>query len=419
MDSKLNEAKAILKKYNQEHLLHFYKSLSLEQRTFLLNQILRIDFEKVLSLYESSKINIEFSNENITPLEHFEKNKFSDSEISYYSHIGEKLLKENSFAIVTMAGGQGSRLGYSGPKGTYELFFEETNERKSLFEIICEDILRINNKYKITIPWYIMTSKSNDVQTRAYFEAHNYFNYPKESVKFFIQDRLPVINLDKKFILEEPFMIKEASNGNGNVFKSMQKNGIIDDLKKKHIKWISFCGIDNILLKTVDPFFLGLTIDKNYEIASKSVFKTDPLDKISVFCKSNGKPSILLHNYINLEMSNSKFDNGMYKYRESNMLYHLMSLEAVEKACNIDLKYHKALKKNSFINEEGVKQVPDQPNIYKFEHFIFDIFYYFDDMLLLRVNEEEEFAPIKDFTSKYNPDTAMEKYLNYWKKDRP
>ena len=145
MDSKLNEAKAILKKYNQEHLLHFYKSLSLEQRTFLLNQILRIDFEKVLSLYESSKINIEFSNENITPLEHLEKNKFSDSEISYYSHIGEKLLKENSFAIVTMAGGQGSRLGYSGPKGTYELFFEETNERKSLFKIICEDILRINN----------------------------------------------------------------------------------------------------------------------------------------------------------------------------------------------------------------------------------------------------------------------------------
>ena len=104
----------------------------------------------------------------------------------------------------------------------------------------------------------------------------------------------------------------------------------------------------------------------------------------------------------------------MYMYREANLLSHLMDIEAVKKASNINLKYHRAFKKNTFINSEGMKQVPDKPNSYKFENFIFDVFEIFDDMLLLRVNENEEFAPIKDFTSIYNPDTAKEKYEKFW-----
>ena len=313
-----------------------------------------------------------------------------------------------------MAGGQGTRLGYKGPKGTYEIEFEKTGEKKSLFQIMCEDLKRANKKYNVTIPWYIMTSEDNDFATKQYFENHNFFNYPKDKIKFFVQGKLPLIDIDGKLMLQETYLIKDASNGNGNVFRSMKNHGIINELESQNIKWIFFGGIDNILLKNVDPFFIGLTISNNQKIASKSIFKQDPLEKTAVYCKKNNKPAILYYDYINYDLSVSKFENGMYKYREANMLSHLMNIDAVKKVSEVHLPYHRAFKKNAFVNEEGMKQVPDKPNSFKFENFIFDSFMFFDDMLLLRVNENEEFAPIKDFTGIYNPDTAKEKYEKYW-----
>ena len=412
MNDKLEKAQKILLTYNQSHLLQFYDELSDYKKELLLNQILRINFEQILNLYDSSLKDDYVPYNEISPLNHLEKNRYSEEEISYYSKIGKKEIQSGSFAIVTMAGGQGTRLGYKGPKGTYEIDFEP--EKKSLFQIMCEDILRTNEKFNITIPWYIMTSEENDSQTKDFFEMHNYWGYPKDKVTFFIQEKLPLITLDKKLFLQEPYLIKEASNGNGNVFNSMKKNAIIEDLEKNNIKWISFGGIDNILLKNIDSFFLGLTIENNQEIASKSIFKQTPLEKTAVYCKKYGKPAILDYNQIDLELSNLKDENGNFLYREANMLSHLMNISAVKKVADIELCYHRAFKKNAFVNDEGMKQIPDKPNSFKFENFIFDAFSYFDDMLLLRVNANEEFAPIKDFTGIYNPDTAKAKYEKYW-----
>lgn len=414
MNYKLENAKKILKKYNQEHLLNFYDDISEEEKNILINQILNIDFDKIINLYINSKKNDKLYNINISPLPHIEKNKLSKSELIYYTKIGETIIKNNQIAVITMAGGQGTRLGYKGPKGTYMLDLKPN--KKSLFQIIAENIIETNSKYNTTIPWYVMTSKENDSQTKEFFEANNFFGYPKQKVKFFRQNKLPLINTDGKLILQEPYLIKEASNGNGNVFNSMQNEGIIDDLEKQNIKWISFGGIDNILLKNVDPLFLGLIIDNHMEIGSKSIFKNNPLEKTAVYCKKNGKPSILDYDDISLELSESKISNtDTYLYREANMLSHIMHIDAIKKVKDIELKYHRAFKKNSFVNFEGVKQVPDKPNTFKFENFIFDAFSYFDDMILLRVNENEEFAPIKDFTSIYNPDSAIEKYYKFKK----
>lgn len=174
-----------------------------------------------------------------------------------------------------------------------------------------------------------------------------------------------------------------------------------------------FGGIDNVLLKNVDPLFLGLTIATNNEIASKSIFKEQPLEKTAVYCRNLGKPSIFYYEDIDLETSEKKDSDGKYLYREANIISHLMSLNAVKKVSKEHLPYHRAYKKNIFVNSEGVKQVPEKPNTFKFEKFIFDAFSKFDDMLLLRVNSDEEFAPIKDFNSIYNPDTAKEKYVKY------
>ena len=412
MDDKLRTAKEILKKYNQEHLLYFYDELSEEEKNTLINQILNIDFEKIINLYLNSKKVEDLSKVEISPLPHIEKDKLSEKEINYYTQIGEAVIKNNQVAIATMAGGQGTRLGYKGPKGTYMLNLKPI--KKSLFQILAENIIETNNKYNVVIPWYIMTSEENHNQTISFFAINNFFGYPKEKIKFFKQNKLPLINTEGKLILQEPYLIKEASNGNGNVFKSMERANIIEDLKKSGIQWVSFGGIDNVLLKNIDPLFLGLTIGNNMEIGSKSIFKKEPLEKTAVYCKKNGKPSILDYDDITLELSESKIvGTDTYLYREANMLSHIMSLDAIEKVKDIELKYHRAYKKNAFVNFEGVKQVPDKPNTFKFENFIFDAFSYFNDMLLLRVDENEEFAPIKDFTGIYNPDTAIEKYNKY------
>ena len=414
MDDKFEQVKQVLKKYNQEHLIYFYKELTTKQQDALLNQILNINFDKIFSLYHNSMKNSSLTKEDISPINHYEKERFSDYDINYYSNIGSEIIKSNSTAVITMAGGQGSRLGYMGPKGTYELDFE--TEKKSLFQIMCEDIKNINKQYNVTIPWYIMTSDENDLQTKQYFEAHNFFGYPKNEITFFTQNKLPIISVDGNLILQETYMVKEASNGNGNVFKAMKKHGIIDELEQNNIKWLFFGGIDNILLKNVDPFFLGLTVHNQYSIATKSIFKEQPLEKTAVFCKNNNKPSILNYDDIDLELSLSKDANGLYLYREANMLSHIMNIDAIKKISNITLPYHRAYKKNAFVNSEGMKQVPDKPNSFKFENFIFDAFMYFDDLLILRVNSDEEFAPIKDFTGIYNPDTAKEKYEKYHSK---
>lgn len=415
MENKLLIAKQILKKYNQKHLLNFYSEISDNEKDILLNQILNIDFDKILNLYANSMKNETSQNIDITPLPHIEKDKLSKSDIQYYTSIGELIIKSNSFAVVTMAGGQGSRLGYKGPKGTYMLDLKPN--KKSLFQIMCENIKLSNKKYHTIIPWYIMTSDENDKQTKDFFKLNNFFDYPKEKIKFFKQNKLPIIDITGKLILQEPYLIKEASNGNGNVFNSMLKNDIISDLESQNIKWISFGGIDNVLLKNIDPLFLGLIIYNNLQIGSKSIFKKEALEKTAIYCKKNGKPSILDYDNITLDLSESKITNtDTFLFREANILSHIMSIDAIKKVSTIELKYHRAYKKNAFVNFEGVKQVPDKPNTFKFENFIFDAFSYFNDMLLLRVNPNEEFSPIKDFTSIYNPDTAKEKYENYWKK---
>lgn len=300
--------------------------------------------------------------------------------------------------------------GHTGPKGTFEL--DLPSKKKSLFEILNDKLRKIVNKYDVYIPWYIMTSKSNDLATKKFFEDNNYFNYPKNKIVFFMQDYMPILDLDGNLLLCETYAIKEESNGNGNVYKALDKNKIISNMKNFGIEWVFICGIDNVLLEMVDPIFIGLTVDKNVKIASKTILKENPYQKECVFCLKNNKPSILNYNYITEEMSMAKDFNGNFLYRELNVLSHLFNIEALEKASKLKLPYHRAFKKNIFINDEGMKQIPEYNNSYKFETFIFDAFESFDDILLLRV-KKDEFAPIKNTFGLNNPDFATKLYIKH------
>lgn len=407
MDAELKRVKDILIKYGQEHLIQFYDELSDLEKDYLLKQILSIDFDEILRLYNKSKFDVLDSTEEIAPLDYIDKSSLSGKELDFFSKIGEVAISSGKVGVITMAGGQGSRLGFKGPKGTFKL---ETKPKVSLFEILCRYIKEASNKYNVNIMWYIMTSTENHDSTVSFFRTNDYFGYPKNNIIFFKQGNLPIIDTEGKLVLEELHKVKIASNGNGDLFDSLCKYKILDDMSQKGIEWLFVGGVDNVLLNPLDPIFIGSTINSGKLVAAKTLFKDDPTNMAWVFAKKNNRPAIVdCENFVE-ELSSITNDNGKYLYREVNMLAHLFSLEAIKKVCNTDFPYHRAFRKSAFVNYEGMKQVPSTPNIYKFEKFVFDAFSYFDDMFLLRVEASKEFAPIKDFNGPHNPEVAKKMY---------
>lgn len=407
MEDKLKIVKNILKKYNQEHLINFYDELDVSQKDYLLNQILSINFDEIMDLYDKSKEKSVDSTENIEPLDYFIKEELTDNQISYFSEIGEKAIASGKIGIITLAGGQGSRLGFKGPKGTFKL---DLKIKKSLFEILCDYIKTAYKKYNSNIMWYIMTSTENHDSTVDFFEKYNYFDYPKENIVFFKQNNLPIISTDGKLILEEVYKVKSGSNGNGDLFRSLEEHQLIQNMEQKGIEWLFVGGVDNVLLNPLDSVFIGLTIASQNDIGAKTILKENPSDTAWVFARKYGKPTIVdCENFVN-ELSKLKNSDGHYLYREINILAHLFSLNALKRLSKVPFSYHRAFRKSAFVNDEGMKQVPDSANIYKFEKFVFDAFPFFNDILLLRVNPELEFAPIKDYTGPYNPEIAKKLY---------
>lgn len=407
MDDTLNTVKSILIKYNQQHLINFVGELTETQKTKLLNQILNIDFDEIFSLYDEFKDKDPNPTEEIEPLKYVDKSALGANKIKQYTNTGIKAIKSGKIGVITLAGGQGSRLGFKGPKGTFLL---ETTPKKSLFEITCDYLTKYSKKYKVIIPWYIMTSTSNYFDTINFFEQNNFFNYGRNNIMFFTQENLPVIDINRKLVLSEIYRVNFASNGNGNVFKSLKKANLINDMEQKKLQWLFISGVDNVLLDPLDPVFIGYTISSKVDVSSKTLFKEDSLDKSWIFALKNKKPSIVDCENFTEQISEIKDKKGNYLYRETNMLAHLFSLNAIKKLSTIKLPYHRAFRKNAFVNEEGMKQIPDHPNIYKFEQFVFDAFSQFNNIALLRVKKEEEFAPIKDFNGPYNPEIAAKKY---------
>ena len=270
------EAISKLKKYNQEHILKY--DLNNKQQEELEKQIENIDFEQLKSLYESTKEEKCIEEKKIEHIPYTDKTKLTKEEQLSLFEIGEQVIKQGHYAVITMAGGQGTRLGHNGPKGTYAL--DTINGKKYIFEIIIDRLKKAEKQYNVTIPWYVMTSKENHQDTILFLEKNNYFGYNKDKIKFFKQGELPLIDTQGKIILDENAKIKEAADGNGGIYEALSKSGMLQELKQNQIEWIFISGIDNILSNFVDPILLGLTIKENNVIASKSVAKANPLIKI-------------------------------------------------------------------------------------------------------------------------------------------
>ena len=403
-------AKQKLKDLNQEHIITWMDKLPDDEKNKLANQVLNLNIEQVVDLYNNLNKTFEIGNKKIEKISAIDIEKLSKEDFEKYKNTGIDVIKNNQYAVITMAGGQGTRLGHNGPKGTFMVHLNSGD--KYLFQIIVEALQKANNKYSVTIPWYIMTSEENNDQTQAFLEEHNYFGYPKDSVKLFKQGKVPLISNKGKLLIGSNKLIKEASDGNGSIYASLKNDGILDEMKAKNIKWVFVGGVDNILLRIVDPLLLGVTISQNNQIASKSVKKANPKERAGVFCKIDGMPGIIEYSELPEEMAEERDEHGDLVYGDVNILSHLFSFDALEKLSNVKLPYHIAEKVSDYLDEDGNLVKPTEKNVYKFESFIFDAFSNYNEMSILRVQRSEEFAPIKNKEGVDSPETAVNLYNN-------
>ena len=409
---KIQDAIDILKIYNQEHIINLLEKLEGEKKQELIEQINKIDFHQLKELYDNTKKEIEIKENKIEPLPYLDKAKLSKETKEKFDRLGEEVIEKGEYAVVTMAGGQGTRLGHNGPKGTFKL--DVYGKGKYLFEILTENLKEANKKYGTTIPWYIMTSKQNNEDTYNFLEKNNYFGYPKEYVTLFTQGELPLLDTEGKLLIGKDMKIREASDGNGGTYFSLRASGCLADMKERGIKWIFIGGVDNALLKMADVTLLGMAVDKGVQIASKSIVKANAHERVGVFGKMNNHPKVIEYSEMPEKMAEEVDENGELKYGEAHIMCNLYTIDAIEKISKETLMYHSALKKNSYIDENGREIIPEEPNSYKFESFIFDAFEFFDDIAILRGKREDDFAPVKNKEGVDSPKTAKELYEKFW-----
>ena len=409
---KRQEAEELLKEYKQEHINKFIDEIGDEKAEELIEQIHTIDFHQITELYNNTKKTIEFKESKIEPLKYLDKAKLTFEQTQRFDELGSDVVKKGQYAVVTMAGGQGTRLGHNGPKGTFDIGLDS---HKPIFEILCDTLKKAQEKYGEYCVWYIMTSNENNEATVSFFEKNKFFGYPKDKVVFFKQGELPMIDTEGKILIGEDGLIKMAADGHGGIFLSMNRNGILYDMKTRGIEWAFIGGVDNVLVNMIDPVFLGFAIEKKVLAAGKSVVKAGPHEKVGVFCKRDEKPSVVEYSEISEEMAEATDEKGNLIYGESHILCNLFNVKAIEEISKNTLPYHSAFKKAKYLDKDGNLVTSDKPNAYKFESFLFDAFESLDDMAILRVKREEEFAPVKNAEGVDSPETARKLYNDFHK----
>lgn len=423
MSERVKHAIDYCQKNKQGHLKDYMTPVFTSKSDELAKQVLKTDFVQINRLFEEMTRNEdaavhntdlnqtgETGKDTLTPMQSFDLSKVSGEKKMDLTELGIESIRRGEVAAVTMAGGQGTRLGHHGPKGTFIL---HTKPPRSLFSIQCERLQEVREITGISIPWLIMTSEENHASTVEFFEQNNYFGYDPEKIGFFPQEMIPIIDFDGKVLVNENG-ISTGPNGNGGIFSSLIKSGKYEWLKAQGVKRVFVCGIDNALVKIADPLFVGFSIQSGAPIACKSTYKRSPEEKAGVFCFKNGKPSYVEYTEITEEQAKATDADGQYLYGDIGIVMYLFHMDILDKIASVPLPYHVAKKKCSYVTPKGELIQPTTPNSIKFETFIFDCFQMVGEVAVMRVLRDEEFAPIKNKAGEDSPETALALYENQY-----
>lgn len=400
LSARLEATRKTLASIEQTHLLDHAEQCSEESLEALLDQCDGIDLlaahrfmlEAASSDYQAPPL------ESIRPARSIARHP--DDEAALRTH-GQKVIDDGKVAAFTVAGGQGTRLGWNGPKGSFPA---APLTGKPLFRLFAEQILAAGRRADRTIPWYIMTSPINDAETRAFFRDNNYFGLNRTDIFMFPQGVFPSYDDDGKFMLASPESIAVNPDGHGGSLRALRNSGAIEDMQSRGIEQISYFQVDNPSVRALDPLFLGLHLDagrSSGEMSSKMIPKSSPGEKVGVFCSIDDRTCVIEYSDLPEELSAATDDSGALRFIAGSIAIHVLSVEFVDRITgresNEGLPVHKAHKKvPSYLPSENRVVSPETPNATKLEMFIFDAIPLASRSLVYETDRVEEFAPIKN-----------------------
>lgn len=379
----------------QDHVLRFWEDLGPEERRTLLDQLDRIDFQLVTqligSLDERARVKkLEPPEEPVRLPDCLEAPAWAEAVA-----LGREAFARGQVAGVIVAGGQGTRLGHPGPKGTFEI---GPVTKRSLFQVFAEKALAIARRYRSSFPLYVMTSVENAEATAAFWREHDHFGLSAAEVRFFPQRQLPAVDHRGRIILTERGRLAMSPNGHGGVLEGLAGSGALEDMARRGVELVSYWQVDNPLVRVDDPAFLGAMLDRGAEAGAKCVGKRAPQEPVGVWARVDGRMGVVEYSELGDEETEARTESGALRYRAANIAVHAFRRDFLERviADGETLPYHRAEKRIPYVDRHATRHEPEEPNGVKFERFIFDAFREARSVLLCETERAREFGPVKN-----------------------
>lgn len=412
-----NTVSSRLAEYGQDHILRFWDELNTDQRVALLRQIESIDLELMKRLADEWILNEPAPEhfDSIQPVPTIPPADSSQLSAREAWDAGEEALRCGRVGLLLVAGGQGTRLGFDGPKGSYPI---GPISKRSLFSFHAEKIHNAQRHYGCILPWYIMVSDANEGQTRAFFAEHEHFGLDPKNIKFFTQRMVPCMDETGRFMLEEKYRLAMNPNGHGGTIPAVVECGIAHDARNRGVDTLSYFQVDNWALKPADPYFIGYHVLRRGEMSSKIHRKTEPRESVGVHCICDGQYRTIEYSELDIYPQLLETDDeGKPVYYAGNPAIHILSVEFIERVYRnfTEFPWHRAHKKIPYIDASGNKIKPDAPNGYKFETFVFDALRFaHHPPIALEISREGEYTPIKQFSGDNSVEEAWRSMAEYW-----
>jgi UDP-N-acetylglucosamine/UDP-N-acetylgalactosamine diphosphorylase len=405
-----------LVEHGQEHVLRWVEELSKEARRKLMQQLAHVDFDRLdhfNALISTPPTDVSFTDVDPPAVARLPLNAPQHEAEQRVQKIGQEALEANRVAIVTVAGGQGTRLGYDHPKGMYPI---TPIRGKSLFQLFAEEILSARRRYSCKLPWLIMTSPTNDEETRAFFWENSYFGLGAETVHFFVQQVNPIISQDGKLLLAEKDQLLAGPDGHGGTFDALAQSGLLEMLRNGGWDLISYFQVDNPLVTLADQRFIGHHLRKGADFSCKVVPKRDPSERLGIAVLKGEKPVVIEYVDVPPEVAGARTPNGKLRFRYGSIAVHVMDVPFVERVVQHQdgLPWHIAKKQYEILDDNGEKCLSPPGGCYKFERFIFDALEFAEECAFVEVRRDSEFAPVKNAEGDDSPESARRLMQRRW-----